>query len=166
MKLSIVIPVYNERATLGRVLCAVSEALPAVEKEIVVVDDGSTDGTGDWLRANFPDGTRRGTRIALTAEGNLSFIDRQSGPAIAVQTLAMDANRGKGAALRAGFARATGDIVVIQDADLEYDPQDWAGMYALIATRQVADVVYGSRFYGNPHRALYFYHYAANRFIS
>ena len=166
MKLSIVIPVYNELPTLGRILCAVSEALPAVEKDIVIVDDGSTDGTAHWLRANFPERTRRGTRIGLTADGNLMFVNRESGPTIDVQARLLPANRGKGAALREGFAHASGEIVVIQDADLEYDPQDWVRMYALIATKRVADVVFGSRFYGEPHRSLYFYHYVANRLIS
>ncbi len=75
-------------------------------------------------------------------------------------------NRGKGGALRTGFAASTGDILIIQDADLEYDPQDWAVMYDLIAKRGVADVVYGSRFTACPHRALYFHHYMANRLIS
>ena len=75
-------------------------------------------------------------------------------------------NRGKGAALRTGFAAVSGEVVVIQDADLEYDPQDWAAMYDLIAVRKVADVVYGSRFQGRAHRSLYFHHYLANRLIS
>ena len=75
-------------------------------------------------------------------------------------------NKGKGGGLQTGFAAVTGDVVVIQDADLEYDPNDWLAMYDLIAVRKVADVVYGSRFYGRPHRSLYYHHYLANRLIS
>lgn len=75
-------------------------------------------------------------------------------------------NRGKGAAVRTGLARASGDVIVIQDADLEYDPSDWSQMLPVIADRKLADVVYGSRFYGRPHRSLYFHHYLRNRLIS
>jgi glycosyltransferase involved in cell wall biosynthesis len=75
-------------------------------------------------------------------------------------------NQGKGAAVRSGLALASGDVIVIQDADLEYDPNDWSLMLPLIADRKVADVVYGSRFYGRPHRSLYFHHYLGNRLIS
>src|SRR5262249_6697585 len=77
-----------------------------------------------------------------------------------------DHNRGKGGGVRTGFAVIRGDVVVVQDADLEYDPNDWQQMYDLIATRKVADVVFGSRFYGRPHRSLYFHHYLANRSVS
>ena len=84
---------------------------------------------------------------------------------ILVQVL-KDERGQKGAALSTGFSAATGDICIVQDADLEYDPADWAAMYELVTVRGVADVVYGSRFYGRPHRALYFHHYMANRLIS
>ncbi|MCZ6665684.1 MAG: glycosyltransferase family 2 protein, partial [Gammaproteobacteria bacterium] len=77
-----------------------------------------------------------------------------------------ETNKGKGGALQTGLAAATGEVIIIQDADLEYDPADWAEMYALIVEREVADVVYGSRFFGRPHRALYFHHFMANRLIS
>ena len=168
MLLSIVIPVFNEQATLGRVLAAAAAALPGVGRQIVIVDDASTDGTRDWLTRRFPDGGGRFSKNQLACDGvapppntldnNLSEVE--------IRVILHDRNRGKGGALQTGFAAATGDIVVVQDADLEYDPNDWQRMYNLIAERKVADVVYGSRFYGMPHRALYFHHYMANRMIS
>jgi glycosyltransferase involved in cell wall biosynthesis len=164
--LSIVIPVFNERHTLGQVLVAVSRALPGVRKNVIVVDDCSTDGTREWLKANFPIGARIGSEISIDDAGWLdvsaSFTDAQ----ISIEPLYHERNRGKGAALRTGFAAVQGDVVVIQDADLEYDPQDWAAMFDLVAIRKVADVVYGSRFHGRAHRSLYFHHYLANRLIS
>lgn len=88
------------------------------------------------------------------------------GEGVRLRTFTHTKNRGKGAALRTGLAAVTGDVVVIQDADLEYDPADWVGMWRLIAEKGIADVVFGSRFLGHPHRSLYFHHYIANRFIS
>jgi glycosyltransferase involved in cell wall biosynthesis len=165
MLLSIVIPVYNEVYTLGRIISLASSGLPDVAKEIIVVDDGSKDGTREWLKANFPDGPRSGTNIFVRADGDLGF-GSGTGAAVSVRPIYHETNKGKGGSLRTGFAAVTGDVVVIQDADLEYDPHDWAAMYELIAVRKVADVVYGSRFYGRPHRSLYFHHYLANRLIS
>jgi glycosyltransferase involved in cell wall biosynthesis len=136
MKLSIVIPVYNEIRTIRHTLERV-RATPYV-KEIILVDDGSTDGTRDLLRGM----DEPGTVVVL-----------------------QERNRGKGAALRAGFARATGDVVVIQDADLEYDPSDYPRLLAPIESG-VADVVYGSRFGGESHRVLFFWHYVGNRFLT
>ena len=135
-RLSIVIPVYNERATIEEVLKRV-QAVP-LDKEIVVVDDGSTDGTGELLRGLHDPGVR-----------------------VIVQT----PNRGKGAALRRGFAEARGAIVIVQDADLEYDPADYAQLLEPIE-RGVADVVYGSRFLGGPHRVLLFWHSVGNHLLS
>ncbi len=135
-RLSIVIPVYNERATIEEVLKRV-QAVP-LDKEIVVVDDGSTDGTGELLRGLHDPGIR-----------------------LFVQT----PNRGKGAALRRGFAEARGTIVIVQDADLEYDPADYARLLEPIE-RGVADVVYGSRFLGGPHRVLLFWHSVGNHLLS
>jgi glycosyltransferase involved in cell wall biosynthesis len=132
-RLSIVIPVYNERATVEELLKRV-QAVP-LDKEIVVVDDGSTDGTRDLL-ARLPSGG-------------------------AVRVFLQDRNRGKGAALRRGFVEARGAVILVQDADLEYDPDDYPGLLAPI-DRGVADVVYGSRFLGGPHRVLFFWHYAGN----
>jgi glycosyltransferase involved in cell wall biosynthesis len=164
--LSVIIPVYNERHTLGQVLVAVSRALPGVAKHITIVDDCSTDGTREWLRANFPVGPRTGSEINLDGAGRLDVSAPFNHAQISIAPVYHERNRGKGAALKTGLAAARGDIVVIQDADLEYDPQDWAAMYDLIANRKVADVVYGSRFHGRAHRSLHFHHYLANRLIS
>ena len=141
MKLSVVIPVYNEIRTIESVLKAVTQTLPDVTKEIVVVDDGSTDGTRELL------------------------ANHKETAAIPIRLILQPQNQGKGAALRAGFAVASGEVIVIQDADLEYDPQDWADMWRLIADGK-ADVVFGSRFYGKPHRVLYFHHFLGNKTIS
>jgi glycosyltransferase involved in cell wall biosynthesis len=136
-KVTIVIPVYNERDTILTVLDAV-EATP-VPKEIVVVDDGSTDGTRDVL----------------------SSLQRPD-----VKVVLHEKNRGKGAALQTGFSHATGDIVMIQDADLEYDPDEYPVLLKPILDGR-ADVVYGSRFAGHgAHRVLYFWHYVGNRFLT
>jgi glycosyltransferase involved in cell wall biosynthesis len=163
--LSIVVPVYDEIRSIGAVLAKVSAVLPDVAKQIVVVDDGSKDGTREWLRRNVPDGVRTGTSIVLNGAGALDFISAD-GIAVTVQVIFHDVNRGKGAALRTGFAAVTGDVVVIQDADLEYDPSDWVAMYDLIAVRKAADVVYGSRFCGRPHRSFYYHHDVGNRLLS
>lgn len=164
MKLTVLIPAYNERNTIAACLEKVVLALPEVAKEIIVIDDCSVDGTREWLAQNLEG--LRGQKQALTtdAEGGLALID---GPGeFEFRVLYHEHNRGKGGALQTGMAAASGDVIIIQDADLEYDPTDWASMFELIAYRKVADVVYGSRFFGRPHRALYFHHYLANRLIS
>jgi glycosyltransferase involved in cell wall biosynthesis len=137
VRLSVVIPVYNEAATVETLLKRVREV--PLQLEVVVVDDGSTDGT----RAILP-----------RFEGTL--IDR---------LLMHDKNAGKGAALRTGFRHATGDVVVVQDADMEYDPHELPMLLAPIL-RGKADAVYGSRFLGGPHRVLFFWHSVGNRVLT
>jgi glycosyltransferase involved in cell wall biosynthesis len=142
-RLSIVIPAYNERATVEDLLRRVAAAaLPAgIEREMIVVDDGSKDGTCELLR-----------EIAARGEWPLRLVEHA-------------VNQGKGAAIRTGFAAAAGDIVLIQDADLEYDPAEYPQLLAPILADQ-ADVVFGSRFLGGPHRVLFFWHYVGNRFLT
>jgi len=139
MKLSIIIPVYNERSTVELVLKGV-EATP-YEKEIIFVDDASTDGTREIL-TRLANDHREQVRLLLHPE-----------------------NRGKGAAIRTAIEHVTGDIVIIQDADLEYDPQDYSKLLEPILSGH-ADVVFGNRFHGGPHRVLYFWHYQGNRFLT
>lgn len=164
--LSIIIPVYNEHRTLPLVLAQIGRVLPDVDKDIIIVDDGSTDGTREWLRANFPEGRLAGATIESDGPGRVALTAPDDRPRISIRIEYHERNLGKGAAVRTGLALANGDVFVIQDADLEYDPADWAEMYNLIAVRKVADAVFGSRFYGNAHRSLYFHHYLGNRLIS
>ena len=166
MLLSVIIPVYDERHTLGTILITVARVLPNVSKEIVIVDDCSKDGTREWLKANFPRGERSGSTVDLDTDGNLVFNQAPGPSTVIMRPIYHGQNKGKGGGVQTGFAAVTGDVVVIQDADVEYDPNDWEQMYNLIAVRKVADVVFGSRFYGRPHRSLFFHHYMANRLIS
>ncbi len=168
MDLSVVIPVYNERATLGQVLREVATVLPEVSKEIIIVDDCSTDGTRQWLESNLPRSVVDAGGIASGDSDRIDLLPAAPGaaPALIIKVVYHPSNRGKGGALQTGFGLATGDVVIIQDADLEYDPREWQAMLALIVDRKAADVVFGSRFYGSAHRSLYYHHYLANRLIS
>jgi glycosyltransferase involved in cell wall biosynthesis len=167
--LSVVIPVYNEARTIGQILLEVARSLPEVQKQIVIVDDCSSDGTAAWLRHNLgnAEGVWRG--LSLDSRGDLDLAadtTAQDNQGFSFIVLFHERNRGKGAAVRTGFAAASGDVIVVQDADLEYDPNDWSRMLPLIVDRKIADVVYGSRFFGRAHRSLYFHHYLGNRLIS
>jgi glycosyltransferase involved in cell wall biosynthesis len=135
-RLSVIIPVYNEKQWIRELISRVL-AVP-IPKEVIVVDDCSQDGTRDILR------------------------DLEGGN---VCVLYQPVNRGKGAALREGFKHATGDVVIVQDADLEYDPSEYPRLIRPILDNQ-ADVVYGSRFIGESHRVLYFWHYVANKVLT
>jgi glycosyltransferase involved in cell wall biosynthesis len=151
MLLSVLIPVYNERKTLATLIEIVCGVLPGVDKELIVVDDCSTDGTRDWLRGNFPDGARSATSVAVDASGNLALAQAQSGATVTIRALYHEHNKGKGGALQTALAAATGDVLVVQDADLEYDPQDYKQLVAPLLSG-AADVVYGSRFKGSIER--------------
>lgn len=155
-EISVVIPVYNERATIEEVLRRVQGV--KLEKEIIVVDDGSTDGTREFL-----------SELSKTAECGPALM---TFPSIGCQirtdnirVVFQPVNRGKGAALRRGFQEAEGELVIIQDADLEYDPQEYYRLVAPIRSG-VADVVYGSRFLGGPHRVLFFWHSVGNKALT
>jgi len=140
MKLSIIIPCYNENATIGQVIAKIRSLDLSLQHEIVIVDDCSRDGTRDYIKTleNDPD-----IKICLHQK-----------------------NQGKGAALRTGFANASGDVLLVQDADLEYDPTEYPKLLKPILEGK-ADVVYGSRFIGGAeHRVLYFWHSVGNKFLT
>ena len=138
MTLSVLIPVYNERETIDIIVDQV-RATP-IPKEIICVDDASTDGTKEILET-------------LLAQGSIDKLHRQ------------DTNRGKGAAIRQALSMSSGDIVIVQDADLEYDPSDWPVLLEPILDGR-ADACFGSRFLGGPHRVLYYWHSVGNHLLT
>ena len=138
MKVSVVIPVYNEVGTIEEIISRI-HAVP-LEKEIVIVDDGSTDGTREQLK-----------KINQDKEN--------------MKILYHNRNQGKGAALRTGFEAVTGDIIIVQDADLEYSPREYPVLLEPILDGR-ADVVYGSRFLGGPHKVSFFWHYVGNKLLT
>ncbi len=138
MKLTVVIPVFNEKNTIEEIIRRVQAVDINMDKEVIIVDDGSTDGTREILQ-------------------------RLTSPAIKV--ILHEKNAGKGGALQTGFSHAEGDIVLVQDADLEYDPREYPALLEPILDGR-ADVVYGSRFLGGPHRVLFFWHYVGNRTLT
>lgn len=149
-------PVYNEKMYIEEILRRVQTS--DVRKEVIVVDDGSSDGTREWLlemarqqAAGAREAEILGGQARLQLE-NLRFFFQ-------------DKNRGKGAALKRGLVEATGNVVVVQDADLEYDPRDYGKLLEPILDGR-ADVVYGSRFMGGPQRVHYFWHYVGNKFLT
>lgn len=168
MKLSVLIAAYNEIGTIAQITLATTRAIPHVEKEIIIVDDNSSDGTGAFLDRSFGGAAGPCSGMKVRDDGSVELLPLTDATAgkIHFKVFHHQRNRGKGGAMQTAMAAATGDVIVIQDADLEYDPNDWAEMYRLIAVRKVADVVYGSRFFGRPHRSLYFHHYLANRLLS
>ena len=139
--LSIIIPAYNEEKTIRKIIEAVEQViLPNLAKEIIIIDDGSTDETTKILRR-------------LPPEKNYRIFYHKK-------------NQGKGAAVRTGFSQATGDFIIVQDADLEYNPQEIPRLLEPL-TAEKADVVFGSRFVGDsPHRILFFWHYLGNKFLT
>jgi glycosyltransferase involved in cell wall biosynthesis len=144
-RLSIVLPVFNEKDTIAVSVARVLQAETSLEHELVIVDDFSHDGTRELLH----DLVRR---VQPGFNGRIELVMH-------------DRNRGKGAALRTGFQHATGDIILIQDADLEYDPRDYPQLLEPLLEGN-ADVVFGNRFHGGSHRVLYFWHYLSNQALT
>jgi len=144
-RLSIVLPVYNEKETIATTIGRVLRSAVPLERQLVIVDDFSRDGTREIL----PDLVQR----------------KRQESGVPIDLVMHDHNQGKGAALRAGFKHATGDIILIQDADLEYDPRDYPILLEPILDG-FADVVFGNRFHGGSHRVLYFWHYISNQALT
>ncbi len=160
MKLSIIIPVYNERKSLELILARIQAI--NLDQEIIIVDDGSTDGTREFLKklseTQDPIPEMKIPPHPPFDKGGNGWISR-------IRIFFQDRNQGKGAALKRGIAEATGEVIIIQDADQEYNPEDYPKLLKPIAESR-AEVVYGSRFLNNPRRAFIFQFYWANRFLT
>jgi glycosyltransferase involved in cell wall biosynthesis len=154
LKLSVVVPVYNERDTIHEILRRI--LMVPIPKEVILIDDFSKDGTRDEL-------------VKIEREWSsprADSADAAAGSSLnTVRVVYHDRNRGKGAALRTGFAHVTGTVVIVQDADLEYDPAEYPQLIAPIIDGR-ADVVFGSRFIGDTHRVLLFWHYLGNKLLT
>jgi glycosyltransferase involved in cell wall biosynthesis len=156
MRLSVVIPVFNELAFVEELLRRVQNT--GLADEIILVDDASTDGTGDLLKRLHELQSKGATEAEMTSgRGKLRIKS--------MRIFFQAQNQGKGAALRRGFKEASGDILLVQDSDLEYDPRDYPKLLEPILDDR-ADVVYGSRFLGGPQRVHFFWHYVGNKFLT
>jgi glycosyltransferase involved in cell wall biosynthesis len=158
MLISVIIPAYNEINTISHVIKKVEET--HYNKEIIIVDDGSKDGTREYLSSRF-----KVQDPGLTPSAVPVLDKGKGGFSTDVKIIFHEKNMGKGAAIRSGIKAAVGDIIVIQDADLEYDPKDYPALFEPIIEGK-ADVVYGSRFSGGTHRVFYFWHYVGNKLIT
>lgn len=160
--LSIIIPCFNEKHTIAHIVEVVRNVPLPYHKEIIIVDDASTDGTSELLR----EWEAQMKNAARAQEASFQVLDSKHPQDSTLTILYHEKNQGKGAALRTGIAHANGEIVLIQDADLEYDPNEYPKLLAPFE-KGVADVVFGSRFVsGDSHRVLYFWHRMANGILT
>lgn len=157
VRVSVLIPVYNERQYIEEILRRVQDS--GLADEIVIVDDASKDGTRQFLE-QLKALQSRGEREAKSSDGHPGTLSLAN-----MRFFFQDQNQGKGAAVRRAFKEATGDLFLIQDADLEYDPKDYPRLLEPILDGR-ADIVYGSRFLGGPQRVLFFWHYVGNKFLT
>jgi glycosyltransferase involved in cell wall biosynthesis len=156
MFLSVIIPAYNERNFIEEVIKRVLAA--PYDKEIIIVDDGSKDGTREWLGSQFTVCSSQLKNVTQHPTPNTQYSN-------SIKVIFHEKNTGKGGAVRTGIGVVRGDIIIIQDADLEYDPKDYHALFEPIIEGR-ADVVYGSRFLGGTHRVFYFWHYVGNKLIT